>query len=88
MTDNMNFFSFYCLIIVHLTKSMIYSKIWFSTTLFLQLIYVRNDSAEQQNSNISFILIQMSLTIYNIQLLPFLFLLCTCLLQIIDFNNN
>lgn len=38
--------------IVHLTKSMIYSKIWFSTTLYLQLIYVRNDSAEQQNSNI------------------------------------
>lgn len=65
---------------------MIYSKIWFSTTLYLQLIYVRNDSAEQQNSNISFILIQMSLTIYNIQLLPFLFLLCTCLLQIIDLN--
>lgn len=31
---------------------MIYSKIWFSTTLYLQLIYVRNDSAEQQNSNI------------------------------------
>lgn len=88
MTDNMNFFSFYCLIIVNLTKSMIYSKIWFSTTLFLQLIYVRNDSAEQQNSNISFILIQMSLTIYNIQLLPFLFLLCMCLLKIIDFNNN
>lgn len=52
MTDNMNFFSFYCLIIVNLTKSMIYSKVWFSTTLYLQLIYVRNDSAEQQNSNI------------------------------------
>lgn len=31
---------------------MIYSKNWFSTTLYLQLIYVRNDSAEQQNSNI------------------------------------
>lgn len=67
---------------------MIYSKIWFSTTLFLQLIYVRNDSAEQQNSNISFLLIQMLLIIYNIQLLPFLFLLCMCLLQVIDFNNN
>lgn len=56
---------------------MIYSKMWFSTTLYLQLIYVRNDSAEQQNSNISFILIQMSLTIFNIQLLPFLFY-CAC----------